>query len=102
MPRGAGLSDEVTAISDQLRLASRGTVPLVRDRIDRLFGTILTRVSPDDVVVAEGARVLCLLYLYDLERQKGASTSALNTALRSLASLKRLELRPDGGSVAAD
>ena len=97
MPRGAGLTDEVSAIRDQLRLASRGTVPLVRDRIDRSFGTILTRVLLDDVVVVEGARVLCLLYLYDLERQRGASTSALNTALRSLASLEGLELRPDEG-----
>lgn len=102
MPRGAGLSDEVSVIGGQLRLASRGTVPLVRDRIDRSFGTILTRVLPNDVVVVEGARVLCLLYLHDLERQRGASTSALNTALRSLASLERLELLEDDGPPAAD
>ena len=94
MPSGAGLSEEVTAIRDQLRRASLRTAPLVRVAIEQAFGTILSRVTADDTIVVEGARVMSFLFLHDLERKKASAGSSLTMALRSLDNVERLTVAP--------
>lgn len=85
----AGTSEEVTLIEQRLSGARSETVPQVRQDIDLLLGTILARISPDQVMLVEGARILCYLHLHEVENAKGSSAS-LRIALNSVRQLRRV------------
>ena len=85
----AGTSDEVTLIEQCLSGARSDTVPEARQDLDLLLGTILARISPHDVMLVEGARILCYLHLHEIENAKG-SPAGLKIALNSVRQLRRL------------
>lgn len=84
------MPDAVTyldTIAHELRRADRKTAASSRDIVNRLFEDILISISdPDHVAQAQGALVLCSLYLSDL--QERSRPSGLNVALASVQRLR--------------
>ena len=92
MPDRDALDREVADIKHQIDLASAETAILVRSKIEVLFGNCLVMVSEDDRAVVEGARILCYLYLHELENRK-ASSASFRIASNSLDQIPRLVTR---------
>jgi hypothetical protein len=75
------------AIAHELRRADKRSAAHSRDAVAALFRDILNLVSEDVVVEqVQGAQVLCLLYLIDLEERP--RPSGLNIALASVRRLR--------------
>jgi site-specific recombinase len=81
---------QLDSIAYELRRADRKTAASSRETITRLFEDILITMSdPDHLAQAQGAHVLCSLYLSDLAER--SRPSGLNVALASVQRL-RVEL----------
>ena len=80
------------AVAQELRRADRKTAASCRDKVARLFEDILIQISHEDwLAQAQGAHVLCSLYLSDLEER--SRPSGLNVALASVQRLRAEILR---------
>lgn len=87
MQSGEALAAAIGEIEDRLRRARADSIGPTRTAIDTLFGSILTRTSGhDDVMRVEGARILCFLYLSEVE--SGKRSAGLQIALNSLRHLR--------------
>jgi hypothetical protein len=75
MPGRSDISAELAAIRAKIDLATPATVDFVRSEIDRRFGILLVQLSDHDAALVEGARILCYLYLHELEGGRSSSAS---------------------------